>query len=137
MLYFRLDSGDIVSSKDVVRTAEIAYGYNIDCTDDEDVRRITERMVGIDHEIVDDIDTLIEQLLREGRIFKATQVYRENNDCTLGDAHLYVESVAAKMAKPDINSIDDPKVGITYCGDTDTSVYTISDIQEEVLRNRR
>ena len=97
MLYFKLDSGNIISGDEVSRVAEIAYGLNIDCTDDEDVRRITERMVGIDHEIVDDIDTLIEQLLREGRIFKATQVYRENNDCTLGDAHLYVESIADKL----------------------------------------
>lgn len=104
MLYFKLDSGEIISSKDVVRTAEIAYGYNIDCTDDADVREIAERMVGIDHEVVEDIFTLVEQFIKEGRIFKATQVYHENADCTLAEAHLYVESVAYRLNHKDDSS---------------------------------
>lgn len=127
MLYFKLDSGNIISGDDVSRVAEIAYGLKIDRTDEEAVRSIAVRMVGINYEIVDESDAIVEHLLEEGRKMKAIQVYYTSHNCSIGEARIAVESMIKKL-NAETDSDDDQTAH-----DTCENVYDTSVIRDEVI----
>lgn len=127
MLYFKLDSGNIISGDDVSRVAEIAYGLKIDRTDEEAVRSIAVRMAGIDYEIVDESDAIVEQLLEDGRKMKAIQVYYTSHNCSIVEARIAVESMIKKLnAETDS---DDDQTAHGTC----ENVYETSVIRDEVM----
>ena len=98
MLYFETVYGNIVSDRDVLSAINIVNGPTHTPMSDDEIRSYAASCRGIKCE-VDVPDT--EQLVQDGRKFKAIKVYYDTHRCSLTEAREYVESIEERIRHQD------------------------------------